>query len=59
MVDKENKKKLMDNIVDILSNCLAWIQEHIDDEEELKRVLREHIGISDEDFELFGFHFEN
>lgn len=59
MLKDKSKKDVQSKVLDVLSNCLTWIQEHIDDEEELKRVLREHIGIEDEDFELFGFQFEN
>lgn len=59
MLKDKSKKEVQSKVLDVLSNCLTWIQEHINDEEELKRVLREHIGIEDEDFELFGFHFEN
>lgn len=39
----------------ILNNCLAWISEHIKDEKELKRVLIENIGLTEEEFSDFGF----
>ena len=47
-----------ENNGELLSNCLTWIQEHIKDEKELKRVLKEHIGMTEEQFIEFGFSFE-
>lgn len=43
---------------EILNNALGWISEHLDDEE-LLRVLHEHLKMTDEEIDYYGFDFSD
>lgn len=48
-------QRTREELEQLLNNCLAWISDHIKDQDELKYVLKKHIGLTEEEFSDFGF----
>ena len=53
---KKNTFRELVRTQQILDAALAWIEEHIGhDPEELGRVLRDHLGMTEEEIKDYGF----